>query len=179
MQPALSRGAVGCCCFFFFFPVCVCLCVCVHVEGFFCMDNAEHNAELGEQYLTKQPRWSSDVIKALHQGVLLLGAGSRSFLLLFFFFTIQPPHPQVSHTRNHPPPPPTHTLPFSSHTFRKRAPAVRSNAIRTCSEFHLIPCAGASRHTSSRGIWTGTKALLISRGGRKKRRGRGGGGAAF
>lgn len=68
---------------FFFF-----LCrwrVCVRVPTGDGIDNAEHNGKVIEQYLTKQPRWSSDVIKALHQGVLLLGAGSRSFLLFFFF----------------------------------------------------------------------------------------------
>lgn len=60
--------------------------VCMRVPTGDCIDNAEHNGKVIEQYLTKQPRWSSDVIKALHQGVLLLGAGSRSFLLFFFFF---------------------------------------------------------------------------------------------
>lgn len=45
------------------------------------------NHKVIEQYLTKQPRWSSDVIKALHQEALLLGALSRSFLL--FFHTLQ------------------------------------------------------------------------------------------
>lgn len=71
-----------------------------------CIDNAEHNGKVIEQYLTKQPRWSSDVIKALHQGVLLLGAGSRSFLLFFFSF-------------------------FLFHTFGKQALTVWFNTVRT------------------------------------------------
>lgn len=47
------------------------------------------NHKVIEQYLTKQPRWSSDVIKALHQEALLLGAVSRSFLLFSIHFREQ------------------------------------------------------------------------------------------
>lgn len=54
-----------------------------------CIDNIQHNAKVIEQYLTKQPRWSSDVIKALHQEVLLLGAVSRSFLPFSIHFRKQ------------------------------------------------------------------------------------------
>lgn len=44
------------------------------------------NHKVIEQYRTKQPRWSSDVIKALHQVALLLGALSRSFPLFSAHF---------------------------------------------------------------------------------------------
>ncbi len=47
------------------------------------------NHKVIEQYLTKQPRWSSDVIKAPHQEALLLGAVSRSCLLFSIHFREQ------------------------------------------------------------------------------------------
>lgn len=48
------------------------------------MYNSMLNQKVIEQYLTEQPRWSSDVIKALHQEALLLGAVSRLFPLFSY-----------------------------------------------------------------------------------------------
>lgn len=127
----------------------VCLCA---RRAAFCIDHAVHNAEVSEQYLTKQPRWSSDVIKALHQGVLLLGAGSRSFLLLFL---------------------PLHRPPTESpkHIFRKQALTVRSNAIRTYSEFHFnsVQMRFATLRVEAFG-WKWKLCWSVLKGKKKKRR---------
>lgn len=44
--------------------------------------------QVHEQYLTKQPRWSSDVIKAYHQEALLLCGMNVPFLLLSIYFSL-------------------------------------------------------------------------------------------
>lgn len=44
--------------------------------------------KVSEQYLTKQPRWSSDVIKACHQEILLLCATNTSFPLFSVYFSL-------------------------------------------------------------------------------------------
>lgn len=53
----------------------------------FIISSSMLNHKVSKQYLTKQPRWSSDVIKAHHQEVLLLCTMTASFLLFFIYFS--------------------------------------------------------------------------------------------